>query len=240
MTRTVLITGAAGRIGRKVAAHLEARGGYALRRLDVRADGPDVVAADLAEWDEGWAAAFDGVDTVLHLAAHPSPEIDWATAQRLNLDLTFNVLHAAGKHRVRRVVFASSNWVMAGYRDQAGPLKPDMAPLPVNPYGVSKLVGERAGRSLADRGISFIGLRIGYSVSGEGRPATELKMGLWGRQMWLSDRDLCQGFERSILADGIDFAVVNLMSDNPGMRWSLDETRRVLGYEPVDGYPAGG
>jgi NAD+ dependent glucose-6-phosphate dehydrogenase len=53
--------------------------------------------------------------------------------------------------------------------------------------------------------------------------------------MWLSDRDLCNAMERGVLADGVGFAVLNLMSDNPGMRWDIDSTRRAIGYAPQDG-----
>jgi hypothetical protein len=56
--------------------------------------------------------------------------------------------------------------------------------------------------------------------------------------MWLSDRDLCQGVERAAFAEGVQFAVLNLMSDNPGMRWDIEETRRLIGYEPRDGHAA--
>jgi hypothetical protein len=110
----------------------------------------------------------------------------------------------------------------------------------VNPYGASKLFGERAGRSLAERaGISVLALRIGYCQHSEGnRPGPHMLDGVWGQQMWLSDRDLCQGFERAVLAADIRFTVLNLMSNNPGMRWDIDETRRVLGYTPQDGHLA--
>jgi len=101
---------------------------------------------------------------------------------------------------------------------------------------VSKLVGERMGRSYHARwGLSVVCLRIGYCQRGENRPGPQMKMGLWGQAMWLSDRDFCQGVERAALAEGIGFAVVNLMSDNPGMRWDIAATRRILGYAPRDG-----
>jgi len=238
--RTVLITGANGNLGRKMRAHLEARGGYELRLLDLDAGGDAaVLAADLSVYDERWARAFEGVDAVLHLAAHPSPRIDWETAQRLNLDLTFNVYDAAARHGARRMVFASSNWVMAGYRFEDVRLTTDLPPRPLNPYGVSKLIGERAGKSLAEqRGVSFIGLRIGYCQRGENLPGPHMGQGRWGQDMWLSNRDFCHGWERAILAENVGFAVLNLMSDNPGMPWDIEETRRVIGYEPQDGRAA--
>ena len=54
--------------------------------------------------------------------------------------------------------------------------------------------------------------------------------------MWLSNWDWCQAMERAVVAEGVGFAVLNLMSDNPGMRWDIGETRRVIGYAPQDGW----
>lgn len=233
---TVLITGATGNLGTKLRRHAEALG-WTLRLLDLDARGDARVrAADLSVWDDGWAGDFAGADAVVHLAATPSPEASWGAVQKLNIDLTQNVYEAAVRGGVRRLVFASSNWVMAGQRDGHGPLGTDADPDPVNPYGVSKLVGERMGRSYHARwGLEVVCLRIGYCQHGENRPGPQMKMGRWGQAMWLSDRDFCHGVERAVLAGGIGFAVVNLMSDNPGMRWDIAATRRVLGYVPRDG-----
>ena len=102
---------------------------------------------------------------------------------------------------VPRVVFASSNWVMAGHRPTQGALTTDMEPYPINPYGVSKLVGERMGRSVhARRGLSVICFRVGYLQRGDNRPGTHMGWGGWGQAMWLSNRDLCQAMERSVMA----------------------------------------
>jgi NAD+ dependent glucose-6-phosphate dehydrogenase len=59
--------------------------------------------------------------------------------------------------------------------------------------------------------------------------------GRWGQAMWLSNRDLCQAMERAVLAEGVGFAVLNLMSENPGMRWDIATTKQVIGYTPRDG-----
>jgi NAD+ dependent glucose-6-phosphate dehydrogenase len=236
MSRTVLITGAGGNIGTKLRAHFSGLG-WALRLLDinVRSD-PAIQPVDLAEWDDSWVAQFAGVDAAVHLAGDPSPLASWASAQRLNIDLTANVYEAAAMQGVPRVVFASSNWVMAGHRRTQGALTTDMEPYPINPYGVSKLVGERMGRSVhARRGLSVICFRIGYLQRGDNRPGTHMGWGGWGQAMWLSNRDLCQAMERSVMAGGIGFAVLNLMSDNPGMRWDIETTKRTIGYAPQDG-----
>ncbi len=116
MSRTVLITGAGGNIGTKLRAHFSGLG-WTLRLLDVDARGDAAIkVADLADWDDAWVTQFAGVDAVIHLAGNPSPAASWASAVKLNIDLTANVYEAAAAQGVRRVVFASSNWVMAGHR----------------------------------------------------------------------------------------------------------------------------
>jgi NAD+ dependent glucose-6-phosphate dehydrogenase len=53
--------------------------------------------------------------------------------------------------------------------------------------------------------------------------------------MWLSNRDFCQGCEKAITAPpSVRFAVLNLMSQNEGMRWDLEPTRAAIGYVPMD------
>jgi NAD+ dependent glucose-6-phosphate dehydrogenase len=236
MSRTVLITGAGGNIGSKLSTHFVGLG-WVLRLLDVDSRGDQAVtAADLSLWHDDWACQFEGVDAVIHLAGRPSPRTSWADAQRYNIDMTINVYEAAARHGARRVVFASSNWVMAGHRHGEGRLTTALEPFPINAYGVSKLMGERLGRSYHERwGLSSISFRIGYLQRGDNLPGPQMGWGSWGQLMWLSNRDLCQAMERAVLADGAGFSVLNLMSDNPGMRWDIEETRRSIGYAPQDG-----
>jgi NAD(P)-dependent dehydrogenase (short-subunit alcohol dehydrogenase family) len=237
MTKTVLITGAGGNIGAKLRAHF-ATLGWTLRLLDVDAKGdPSIIPCDLAVWDEAWVRSFAGVDAVIHLAGDPQSFATWPSVQRLNMDLFLNVYEAAARQGVKRLVFSSSNWVMAGHRFGEGTLTTDMDPAPVNPYGASKLMGERMGRSYWERwGLSVICFRIGYCQTGENIPGPHMGWGSWGQAMWLSNRDLCQAMERAVLAEGVGFAVLNLMSDNPGMRWDIETTKRVIGYAPRDGW----
>jgi NAD(P)-dependent dehydrogenase (short-subunit alcohol dehydrogenase family) len=236
MTKTVLITGARGNIGAKLRAHFTELG-WMLRLLDVNAGGdPAIMPADLSLWHDAWVSQFAEVDAVIHLAGRPSPRTSWTDAVMFNFDMTQNVYEAAVREGARRLIFASSNWVVAGHRFADTTMTPDIEPYPENAYGVSKLVGERLGRSYHERdGLSVICFRIGYCQHGENRPGPHMGWGSWGQLMWLSDRDLCNAMERAVLADGVGFAVLNLMSDNPGMRWDIETTKRVIGYAPCDG-----
>jgi NAD+ dependent glucose-6-phosphate dehydrogenase len=233
----VLITGATGALGSRLRRHMQALG-WTLTLIDRDARGDHAIAsADLADFHDEWARHFSGVDTVLHLAGDPSPQASWASAQRNNIDATHNVVEAACRARVRRVVFASSNWVLAGQRFETAPLDAKTEPYPVNPYGVSKLVGERIGRAASElHGLSFIAFRIGYCQRDDDNlPGRHMGWGIWGQRMWLSNRDLCQGFEKAVLApDTLRFGIFNLVSNNQGMRWHLDDVANALGYAPLD------
>ena len=235
--RPVLITGATGNIGRKLTAHFRVAG-YPVRRLCLNPAGePDVQTCDLSTYDEAWAASFEGIDTVLHIAADPSPWARWRRIQQLNLDLLFNVMAAAQQKGVRRLVFASSNYVVAGYRFRRDQLTTGIEPWPINPYGASKLVGERLGKMFAERyGLSFIAFRIGVCQRGnDNRHGPWIPFGRWGQEMWVSDRDLCAAFQAAVEAEDVRFGVYNLTSVNPGTRWDLSDLRTDLGFVPQDG-----
>ncbi len=237
MTKTVLITGARGNLGTKINAHFTALG-WTTRLLDRASGGnPAITEADLSVYNDPWARHFANADAIIHFAGDSSPSASWASVQRLNIDLTQNVYEAAAQHGACRVIFASSNWTMAGHRFADFPLTTTHEPAPVNPYGVSKLIGEHIGRAFADhRGISSISFRIGYCQKAENLPGPHMGWGRWGQQMWLSNRDLCQAMERAVLAENVPCAVLNLMSNNPGMRWDIETTRRTIGYAPQDGH----
>ena len=240
MTKTVVITGATGNLGSKLRRHFVSLG-WAVRVLDVKSGGDAaVLECDLSQWDDRWVRSFADADAVIHLAGDPKPTASWLSIQRLNLDLLLNVYEAAARQRARRLIFASSNWTMAGHRFASGQLTTDGEPYPINAYGMSKLAGERIGRSYAERwGLSVICFRIGYCQNGENAPGPHMGWGRWGQEMWLSNRDLCDGFEKAVTAaTGVTFAVLNLMSDNPGMRWDIETTKHTIGYTPRDGWPA--
>jgi NAD+ dependent glucose-6-phosphate dehydrogenase len=238
MTRTILITGAAGNIGSKITAHFRQTTDYALRLLD-KTPVEGIVAADFGIWDEAWAKHFAGVDTVIHLAGNPHGNASWASVKRDNITGTQHVLRAAREAKVGRVIFASTNQVMLGYRFATGPVTTDMPPAPLSPYGISKFACEEIGRAFNEEtGIDFLAVRIGYFQGGENVPGAGLYIGAWGQSMWVSNRDMNQFMERAVEARSFGFAIVNLESNNIGMRWDIEHTRKVVGYVPLDTAPA--
>ena len=236
----ILITGAAGTLGRRLSHAFTARGDQVigLDRPDHSVDG--VLEADLSIWSADWPKHFTGVDAVVHLAADPRPDATGASLQHLNIDLVLNVFEAAASRGVRRVIFASSNWVMGGYRTKVGPIRASDDPFPINAYGATKLMGERIGHHFAQvKGLSVICFRIGMAERPGGTPpGPDTPHGLWGQQMWLSNRDLIQAFEKAVDApDDVRFAVLNLTSENEGSRWDIEATKQIIGYRPTDGHP---
>ncbi len=247
---TVLITGAAGNLGGKLRHHLEGR--YPLRLLDLHAHGDAaIVECDLSKWNASWVQQFRGVETVVHLAADPTAQQTWPLLIAPNLDALINTYQAALQAGVKRFVYASSNHVMGGYKDDPHfhRLTTDLPPRPgcrytvkgeardSSAYGSAKLFGERLGQCYAHAtGLSVIAVRIGWVLGSDNRPEdipTEREA--WFRLMWLSNRDYCQLMERCLAAPlSLRFAVVNGMSANTGMAWDIEYTKRLLGYEPQD------
>jgi NAD+ dependent glucose-6-phosphate dehydrogenase len=180
----VIVTGSTGNLGSKAVAALRRQEGWEVVRLGRNSAGePDVILADLERYDAGWARHFAGVEAVLHLAANPKPVADWSTVVPLNIDLSLNVFRAAEEGRVGRVIFASSNWVLGGYRFRRERLSDSLAPRPVNPYGASKLFSERYGVGFSARtGIAVLILRVGYCQPGANRPGAHMAFGRWARR----------------------------------------------------------
>ncbi len=243
---SVLITGAAGNLGAKLAAHLAGRTRLVL--LD-RTAGDGVHAADLSERGE-WITLFSGVEAVVHLAGNPVAYHDWPDLVGPNVDAMLHVYLAAVCFGVRRFVFANSNHVLGGYQD--GPQVPITESLPPKPglrytadgaerfsgtYAATKLLGERVGQQYATTHLlEVVAVRLGWVWRGVNEPG-ELppERGDWFRDMWLSDRDFLHLMDCCLTGPVPEqFLVVNGMSANTGMRWDLTTARPVLGYAPQD------
>jgi UDP-glucose 4-epimerase len=148
---TFLITGAAGFIGRSIAAEL-LKQGKRVRGIDNFSTGKrenlrGLEAMDFIEADINDAAAVSEacreVDCIFHEAAIPSvPRSveDPVGSNHAGVSGTVQLLVAAKNADVRRVIFAGSSAVYGN-----APTLPkfeDMPPHPISPYAVSKLAGE--------------------------------------------------------------------------------------------------
>jgi UDP-glucose 4-epimerase len=152
MPSTYLVTGGAGFIGSSIVRALLGRGDE-VRVLDNFFSGKRENLADVArdiELVEGdvrdesvTARACAGVEVVLHeaaIASVPRSLADPIATNEANVSGTLNVLHAAKKAGVRRVVYAGSS---SAYGDTPTlPKIETMPPSPLSPYAVSKLAGE--------------------------------------------------------------------------------------------------
>jgi NAD+ dependent glucose-6-phosphate dehydrogenase len=237
-TRRVIVTGSTGNLGAKAIAALRRLDGVDIVRIGRnKSNDAGVITAELGTFDTGWARVFQRADVVLHLAADPKPVSSWESVTRLNIDLALNVFRAAEEGKVPRFIFASSNWVLGGYRFGKEKLTAALPPKPVNAYGASKLFLERYGLAIAARtGMSVLILRIGYCQPGENQPGPHMAFGRWGQQMWLGNKDWEQAVCQAVASRFEGAAIINVVSRNANMRWDLDDARRILGYEPVEGH----
>jgi nucleoside-diphosphate-sugar epimerase len=113
---TVLVTGMSGLIGGALRRHLEGR--YVLRALNRSAmSGVECHRADVADL-QAIQPAFAGVDAVVHLAARAGAASTLEAVLGPNVVGTYNVLEAARRAGVPRVVFASSGATVAGYESE--------------------------------------------------------------------------------------------------------------------------
>lgn len=251
----LLVTGLNGVVGQALFPALKDRYEVsALSRSGVK-DLPKerVFKADIANI-ESLFEAMRGVDVVLNLAAgggQSSAEgmaAGWDVMLRDNIIGAYNVLEAAKRAGVKRVILASSGAVANGYEleepykslvsEKVLPIPESWTmvseysePKPVSLYGVTKLFGEDLGRYYAaTSAMSVINLRISYCLredaAGPGR----------GQANWASHRDLQQLTQLCIEAPPeIKFDIFWATSDNRKLFRDNAHAKRVLGYRPQDG-----
>lgn len=243
--RRVLVTGASGLIGAILMERL--RPSHPLSGLDVHPSQWTEHIVDMRSLSDV-VAAFQGVDTVVDLAAMSNMDSSWDEVYANNLPATINAFEAARICGVRRVVYASSNHVVglaerdepyasvtagsyAGLDPQSLPRVRSEDPIrPDGPYGIGKALGEAAGRHYAEEhGISVLCLRIG-TVNPPDRPTNPRHFATL-----LSHRDLVTLVRCCLDApESLRYGVYFGVSANRWRIWDIEDARRELGYEPLD------
>ena len=224
----VLVTGAAGSIGRVVVPGLTDLG-HRVVGLDLVPCPPGVDVtwhvADCADPAQV-AAVFDAepLEAVVHLAGIPE-EASLSDSLHSHVVTTAALLETMVGRGVGRMVYASSNHAV-GMTQRSDLVGVDVRPRPDTFYGVGKVAAEALLSLYVDRhGIDAVSCRIGSFLE---RPETRR-----GLSTWLSHGDCVRMVEAALTCPDPGFALLYGISRNTRAWWDL-EPGRALGYEPQD------
>ncbi|SEP67493.1 NAD-dependent epimerase/dehydratase family protein [Neolewinella agarilytica] len=244
--KRILFTGGSGKAGKHVIPYLLAQGHRVLNVDLVPLDHPGVdnLIADITDSGQMFNAmsayaGFDeleagtGVpafDAVVHFAAVPrillQPDNE---TFRVNTIGTYNVIEAAVKLGIKKIIIASSETTY-GICFSDGKTDPKVLPLeedydvdPMDSYGLSKVVNEKTARSFQRRsGFDIYALRIGNVI--EPHEYAELFPGYFKHPevrrrnafCYIDARDLGQIVDLCLQKDGLGFQVFNAGNDHNG------------------------
>ena len=242
MTKRIVFTGGTGKAGRHSVPHLLSKG-YSILNVDLKPlnlSGVNTIIADLTDSGQAFNAltshfGFEGYDqgkapsapdAVVHFAAIPrvliEPDNVTFTA---NVVSTYNVIEAAMKLGVRKVIIASSETTYGvcfaeGDKDyHSFPLEEDYDSDPMDSYGLSKVVNEKTARAFAMRYRADIyALRIGNVIEPNeyamfpgfiAKPMSR-KRNAWS---YIDARDLGEIVHLCLQKDGLGYQVFNAVND---------------------------
>ena len=249
----ILFTGGSGKAGKHSVAYLLEQGHSVLNLDQVNLDHPKVLTrfADItdagqvfdvmgsyANYDElAQGAGVPKFDAVVHFAAVPRLLMTSDNeCYRVNTLGTYNVIDAAIKMGVRKVIFASSETTY-GICFADGEVKPDYLPIdeehptiPEDSYAMSKVVNEATAQSFQRRtGIDIYGLRINNVIEPheyvEIFPAFMKDPDLRRRNIfsYIDARDLGQMVQKCLQTDGLGYQVFNVSNDDHSVGLTSEE-----------------
>lgn len=190
--------------------------------------------ADFHELDAG--IGVPTYDAVVHFAAVPRVMIGTdAECFRQNVQTTYNVIEAATKLGIPKVIFASSETTY-GICFADGEMKPDFIPVdethptvPHDSYAMSKVCNEATARSFQARsGADVYGLRINNVIEPDeyatAFPAFIDNPALRRRNIfaYIDARDLGQMVDRCLKTDGLGYEVFNVANDDSSVAMPTD------------------
>ena len=242
MGKRIVFTGGTGKAGRHVVPHLLAKG-HQILNVDLKpldCPGVNTLIADLTDSGQTFNAltthfGFDGFenghppgapDAVVHFAAIPRVLIEPDNKTfSTNVMSTYNVIEAAMKLGVRKVIIASSETTYGvcfaeGEKDfHQFPLEEDYDVDPMDSYGLSKVCNEKTARAFAMRyGADVYALRIGNVIEPHEYPKFKdflaepmsRKRNAW---TYIDARDLGEIVHLALEKDGLGFQIFNAVND---------------------------
>ena len=242
MIKRIIFTGGSGKAGKHAVPHLKAKG-YSILNVDLKPldlPGVNTLVADMTDSGQVFNAltthfGFEGFeggasprapDAVVHFAAIPRVLIEPDNKTfAVNVLSTYNVIEAATKLGVKKIIIASSETTYGvcfaeGDKDfHAFPLEEDYDIDPMDSYGLSKVVNEKTARAFAMRyGADIYALRIGNVIEPHeydrfpGFIADPLsrKRNAWS---YIDARDLGEIVHLCLQKDGLGFQVFNAVND---------------------------
>jgi nucleoside-diphosphate-sugar epimerase len=249
----IFFTGGSGKAGRHAIAHLVERG-YSVTNADLaplNMPGVADLRVDLTDAGHVFNAlhafargeeqeAGTGTpryDAIVHFAAVPSLMLrpDNETYQ-VNVSSTYNILDAAAKLGIRKVIFASSETTY-GICFYDGVKKPAYVPIdeehptvPQDSYAMSKVVNEVTARSFQERtGFDIYGLRINNVIEPL-EYATKFPPFMKDPELrrrnifaYIDARDLGHMVDRCLQTDGLGYEVFNVSNDDMSVSLASDE-----------------
>lgn len=240
--KRIVFTGGTGKAGRHAVPHLLAKG-YSILNVDLKPlelPGVNTLIADLTDNGQAFNAltthfGFEGYndgkppsapDAVVHFAAIPRVMIEPDNVTfAANVISTYNVIEAAMKLGVRKVIVASSETTYGvcfaeGDKDfHSFPLEEDYDSDPQDSYGLSKVCNEKTARAFAMRYRADIyALRIGNVIEPheyDRFPAFVANPMSRKRNAWsyIDARDLGEIVHLCLQKDGLGYQVFNAVSD---------------------------
>ncbi len=207
--RRVLVTGGSGRAGRLVVAELQSHG-YEVRNFDTAA--PSAAMCEFVQGDltklEDVERALAGMEAVCHVAGIPKDTGEAVKIFDVNVRGTFNVLEAAARLGVKKVVFASSivvYGVRQGRPPRYLPIDEEHECAPATTYAMSKLIGEILCRGYSIRyGMSTVCLRLGNftlreNIFSKDHDRKEMASSILGGKV--AGEDVAQAFRLALESD---------------------------------------
>lgn len=259
-SRTVVVTGAAGKIAGQVLPALRER--YDLVLVDVRDTDRQgnllegVQIADLTDRNrDNYRHLFADADAVVHFGFASVDRNDtdaYFQAELSNVQMAYNIYQVCVEENVGRVVVASSNHAADYYEalildGKLDVVDPDQRAQSDNYYGWAKETYEHLGFVFATgqqstRRLENVQIRIGGPRETDVSNCTLGDLRCMRRALgaYISERDMQQLFVKSIETEdigdnhGVPFQIFYGISDNSHAFWSIVNARRVIGYQPQD------